>query len=75
MRSHKSLLVLSLCLLALTAYYKCFSRTSSVSSDLLSASSTLGSEDVARHFAEQCPCANIRSNYVTSEVVESYVIL
>ena len=35
---------------------------------LLGASSHLGSEEVSRHFAEQCPCANLRSTYVTSEV-------
>ncbi len=38
---------------------------------LLGASSSLGSEEVSRHFAEQCPCANIRSTYVTSEVNHS----
>jgi ABC-type branched-subunit amino acid transport system permease subunit len=42
---------------------------------LLGVSSTLGSEEVSRHFAEQCPCANIRSTYVTSEVIHKYLIL
>ncbi len=38
---------------------------------LLGVSSSFGSEEVSRHFAEQCPCANIRSTYVTSEVLHT----
>ena len=60
--------VIGIATLSMSTYYFYYKYNNIDDSSLLSASSTLGSIDVSKTFAEQCPCANIESNYVTSEV-------